>query len=78
VADQLTGTEFLVDTGASYSIFSHESQRPPSGPWLRGSGGQEIACWGEKEMAVFLGSKRYTWSFLLAAVQFPILGVDFL
>ncbi len=29
-------------------------------------------------MAVFFGGQRYTWSFLLAAVQFPILGVDFL
>ncbi len=29
-------------------------------------------------MAVFFGGERYTWSFLLAAVQFPILGVDFL
>jgi hypothetical protein len=78
VADQLTGTKFLVDTGASYSIFPHKSKRPPSGPRLRGPGGQDIACWGEKEMAVFFGGQRYTWSFLLAAVQFPILGVDFL
>ncbi len=27
---------------------------------------------------MFFGGERYTWSFLLAAVQFPILGVDFL
>jgi hypothetical protein len=72
MADQLTGTKFLVDTGASYSIFPHKSKRPPSGPCLRGPGGQDIACWGEKEMAVFFGGERYTWSFLLAAVQFPI------
>jgi hypothetical protein len=78
VADQLTGTKFLVDTGASYSIFSHKSRRPPSGPRLRVPGGQDIACWGEKEMAVFFGGERYIWSVLLAAVQFPILGVDFL
>ncbi len=78
VADQLTGTKFLVDTGASYSIFPHKSKRPPSGPRLRGPGGQDIACWEEKEMAVFFGNERYTWSFWLVAVQFPILGVDFL
>jgi hypothetical protein len=78
MADQLTGTKFLVDTGASYSIFPHKFKRPPSGPRLRGPGGQNIACWGEKEMTVFFGGERYTWSFLLAAVQFPILGVDFL
>ncbi len=51
---------------------------PPSGPKLRGPGGQDIACWGVNEMAVFFGGERYLWSFLLAAVQFPILGVDFL
>ncbi len=78
VVQSLTGTKFLVDTGASYSIFPHKSRRPPSGPRLRGPGGQDIACRGEKEMAVFFGGKRYTWSFLQAVVQFPILGVDFL
>ncbi len=46
VADQLTGTKFLVDTGASYFIFPHKSRRPPSGPKLRGPGGQDIASWG--------------------------------
>jgi hypothetical protein len=78
VADQLTGTKFLVDTGASYSIFPHKSRRLPSRPKLRGLIGQDIACWREKEMAVSFGGEKYTWSFLLAVVQFPIFGVDFL
>ena len=29
-------------------------------------------------MALFFGGRRYVWTFLLAAVDFPILGVDFL
>ncbi len=78
IVDQLSNRRFLVDTGASYSIFPHSSAAPPSGPKLRGAAGQLIPCWGEKTINLSFQGKRFTWTFLLAAVSFPIIGVDFL
>jgi len=78
IVDQLSNRRFLVDTGASYSIFPHFSAAPPSGPKLRGAAGQLIPCWGEKTINLSFQGKPFTWTFLLAAVSFPIIGVDFL
>jgi len=78
IADQLSNRRFLVDTGAAYSIFPHFSSSSPHGPALAGPGGTPIPCWGEKQLHLSFGGKKFSWSFLLAAVQFPIIGVDFL
>jgi hypothetical protein len=78
VLDQISNRRFLVDTGASYSIFPHRSSAPSSGPRLSGPSGSHIPCWGEKELTLSFCGRRYLWTFLLADVQFPILGVDFL
>jgi len=75
---QLTGRRFLVDTGAAYSIVPHRSGRPPCGPRLTGPGGKRILCWGEKSLNISFSNRRFKWNFLLADVQFPILGADFL
>jgi hypothetical protein len=45
---------------------------------LKGPGGQTIPCWGEKQLPVQFSGRRFTWTFLLASVEFPILGADFL
>ena len=37
-----------------------------------------IPCWGERQMALIFHGRRFEWPFLLAKVQFPIIGVDFL
>jgi hypothetical protein len=78
IVDQLSNRRFLVDTGASYSIFPHTSSAAPSGPRLRGAAGQLIPCWGEKTFDLSFQGRRFSWTFLLAAVSFPIIGVDFL
>jgi hypothetical protein len=78
LSDELSGRRFLFDTGASYSIFPHQSSQPVSGPVLKGPGGQTIPCWGEKQLPVQFSGCRFTWTFLLAKVEFPILGADFL
>ena len=67
-----------MDTGSSYSIIPHSSKKPPSGPLLRSANGQRIPCWGERRLTVAFGGHHYTWNFLLADVQFYIIGVDFL
>ena len=78
MTDKNSGASFLVDTGSSYSIIPHSSKKPPSGPLLRSANGQRIPCWGERRLTVAFGGHHYTWNFLLADVQFYIIGVDFL
>ncbi len=68
----------MVDTGASFSIFPHCSSDPDSGPALRSPSGEAIPCWGEKKLAVEFSGRRFEWTFLLAKVNFAILGADFL
>ena len=75
---QLTGRRFLVDTGASYSIFPHQSSSPPFGPSLTGPSGKQIPCWGEQRMELSFQGRRFTWIFLLADVPFAIIGVQLL
>ncbi len=75
---QLNRPRFLVDTGASFSIFPHLSSDPGSGPALRNPSGEAIPCWGEKKLAVKFSGCRFEWAFLLAKVNFAILGADFL
>ena len=78
MVDTNCGASYLVDTGSSYSILPFKSQLPPSGPLLKTANGQKISCWGERQHTIAFGGRRYTWSFLLAAVDFNIIGVDFL
>ena len=35
-------------------------------------------CWGSRVQTISAGCHTFKWSFLCAAVAFPILGVDFL
>ncbi len=67
-----------MDTGAAFSVFPHSSDRPPCGPALAGAVGRPIPCWGEKQFHLSFNGKEFGWPFLLAAVQFPMIGVDFL
>jgi hypothetical protein len=55
-----------------------QSSSLPSGPNLSGVDGRRIPCWGERPFTVTIGGLPHQWRFLLAAVSFPILGVDFL
>ncbi len=78
IVDQLTSRHFLVDTGAAFSVFPHFSASPACGPALTGAAGQSIPCWGEKQFQLSFDGKAFSWQFLLAAVQFLIIGMDFL
>ena len=78
VQDGVSALRFLVDTGASFSLFPHKSSATPSGPSLTGANGQVIPCWGERTLTLSFSGRSFTWTFLLAAVDFPILGADFL
>jgi hypothetical protein len=58
--------------------YAWQSSAPTSGPSLAGADGRHIPCWGERLITVTIGGVPRQWRFLLAAVSFPILGVDFL
>jgi hypothetical protein len=77
VVHQLTGRRFLVDTGAAFSIFPHQSSASPSGPLLSPSG-RNVLCRSERQLDLSFNDCCFRWTFLLAAIQFPILGIDFL
>ena len=57
---------------------SCQSSTLPSGPPLAGPNGRPIACWGDKPVQLVLNNRRFQWTFLLAAVQCPIITVDFI
>ncbi len=78
VTDSSSHRRFLVDTGSAFSIMPWRSSSPPSGPCLTGADGRCIPCWGEQPFTVTIGGVPRQWTFLLAAVSFPILGIDFL
>ena len=78
IVDESSSRRFLVDTGAAYSIFPFSSSGKQSGPRLTGADGLHIPCWGERRLSLIFHTRRFEWPFLLAKVQFPIIGVDFL
>jgi len=78
LTDQLSNRRFLVDTGAARSVLPHQSSAPSSGPRLSAANGRPIPAWGSRLVPLRFGGTSYTWSFLLAGVDRPILGLDFL
>ena len=82
--DRDTGLNFLIDTGASVSLLpARECPRPQVSldqkRTLVAANGTEIATFGTKTMRVKLGlPKSYEWDFLVAGVDVPIIGADFL
>ncbi len=78
VTDSVSGRRYIVDTGSAFSIMPWESTAIPSGPSLTAADGRHIPCWGERPFAVTIAGVARRWDFLLAAVSFPIIGIDFL
>ncbi|CAH8514081.1 unnamed protein product [Dicrocoelium dendriticum] len=81
VRDLTSGTEFLVDTGAEVSVIPRSSDEvvSPSPTKLRAANGTPIATFGEKLLTLNLGLRRtFRWPFIIAAVPFAIIGIDFL
>ena len=76
--DATTGDRFLVDTGASCSVFPSTSSNLVHGPPLRSASGQAIATAPPAMRTVHFGHRRYRFPFVPAAVVSPILGFDFL
>ena len=69
--DALSNRDYLVDTGASRSVFPHRSSAAPTGPCLLMADGRPTKAWGSRLIPLQFG-------FRLADVDQQILGADFL
>ena len=79
--DPDTSHRYLVDTGASLSLFPKSHTRrnlSKSNQTLRAANGSSIATYGTTELPITINGVKYSWKFLVADVFLPILGADFL
>ncbi|XP_071444855.1 uncharacterized protein [Hetaerina americana] len=82
VVDSVTKTEFLVDTGSDLCVYPRKlvkGRQPLSTYQLFAANGTVIKTYGWLDLALNLGLKRdFRWRFVVADVDRPIIGVDFL
>ena len=80
--DILSNQEFLVDSGATVSMFLGPRSDSSDGVGLLTADGSLMVCSGTKIIPLGFscraGSKVYTWTFQLPPVSVPLLGADFL
>ena len=78
----LSNREFLVDSGASVSVFPGPKSTSVDGVCLLTADGSPIVCSGSRIIPLSFssgsGAKVYSWNFQLAPVSVPLLGADFL
>ncbi len=80
--DRLSGQHFLIDTGSSVSTLpakADSSQRRELTPTAFAANGAAITTYGYHVKRVdFQLCRDFCWSFLLADIPCPIIGIDFL
>jgi hypothetical protein len=76
--DEFLHCNFLVDTGASCSVLPFNSKAPANGPALFAANGGRIDTWGCRLLNLSFSGHEFKFSFVLAAVEKPFLGADFL
>ena len=82
VEDRNTKTVFLADGGSDVSVLPKSMIGKPTGHIqypLTAVNGSPIRTYGTCEMILQFGfPKEYRWNFIVAEVETPILGADFL
>ena len=82
VKDILSDREFLVDSGASVSVFLGPRSSSANRVRPLTADRSPIICSGSRLIPLRFscgsGTKVYTWNFQLAPVSIPLLGADFL
>ncbi|GFX47368.1 retrovirus-related Pol polyprotein from transposon opus [Trichonephila clavipes] len=81
LADSSSKITFLINTGADISVIQNLSRhaKVQQNLTLYAANGTKIPTYGTKRILLDLGSRRqFTWSFVIADVRQPIIGVDFL
>ena len=79
--DSRDDTKYLIDSGAVWSIVPPTTQQRADGPnaWrLQAANGSEIPCFGLTEREICIGDRQFPFTFIVADVQQPIIGADFL
>ena len=77
--DSLSSRRFLIDSGASVSVFpAPRSSSTSSGVRLLTADGSSLMCSGSRIIPLGFGTHRFEWPFQLAPVAISILGADFL
>ena len=76
--DELSNRRFLVDTGASISVFPSSASNSSTGVRLLTADGSTVTCSGSRTIPLRFGTWSCSWTFQLAPVSVPILGADFL
>ena len=82
--DTVSDRLFLIDTGAQVSVIPgglmdhNRGTSRYSGPPLTAANGTHIPCYGESTCTVCFQGRRYEGRFVIADVQRPLLGADFL
>lgn len=82
LADHTSKLQFLIDTGADVSVLPKNKLLAPKVQQnlvLYAANGSKINTYGTKLLTLNLNLRRnFTWTFVVADVQQPIIGVDFL
>ena len=82
ITDNNSAYRFLVDTGAEVSVLPPtctDRKHPQEGCNLLAVNGSSIPTYGKCSLTLNLGLRRvFRWIFIVANVQAPILGADFL
>ena len=82
IMDKSSSYRFLIDTGAEISVIppSHSDRKyRQEGCNLLAVNGSTIATYGKRSLTLDMGLRRtFRWVFIIANVQSPILGADFL
>ena len=82
IKDRTSGLRFLVDTGAEISVIppsNTERKHRQDKLSLQAANNTTIATYGSRSLTLNLGLRRtFRWVFVIADVQNPILGADFL
>ena len=82
VSDMHTHTRFLIDTGSEVSVIPPtpaDRRRSPDPLTLTAVNNTSIRTYGQRSLTLNLGLRRsLPWIFVIADIQKPILGADFL
>ena len=82
IMDKSSGYRFLIDTGAEISVLPpsrSDRKHPQKGSDLLAVNGSAITTYGKRSLTLNLGLRRtFRWVFIIANVQSPIIGADFL
>nr|VZI31121.1 unnamed protein product [Spirometra erinaceieuropaei] len=79
--DRITGTKFLVDSGAGVSVVppTPAERKNRSSFCLTAANNSSIPTFGQRSVTLDLGLRRiFRWAFIIADVSVALMGADFL